>query len=126
MRIRLSQPSLVGLGLAWVWAELGNTKCETVFVDSLWQDITEKPFSMGYTFGDFWHEHRHSCQSLLRHSTGNDVRGALKKNVTKSGRSPKGGGEVSAKNKKVHNQNVDFLTSRGRGSGFLGFSQMYM
>ena len=25
VRIRLSQPSLAALGLAWAWAELGNT-----------------------------------------------------------------------------------------------------
>ena len=95
MRLRLYSDQLrlgFGLSLAIQNVKLCFTNCyQTVFVDSLWQDITEKPFSMGYTFGDFWHEHRHSCQSLLRHSTGNDVRGALKKNVTKSGKSPRGG-----------------------------------
>ena len=49
------------------------------------------------------------------------------KNVTKSGKSPKGGGGVSSENRKVHNSKCGLCDKRGGGGEaiFSVFSQMY-
>ena len=45
------------------------------------------------------------------------------KNVTKSGKSPKGGG-ISAEKQKVQNSKFGLFDKRGGEAGFSGFSQM--
>ena len=48
------------------------------------------------------------------------------KNVTKSGKSPKGGGGVSSENQKVHNSKCGLCDKMGGGEArFSVFSQMY-
>ena len=53
------------------------------------------------------------------------LRGAIKiKNVPKSGKSPKGGGGVSAGDQKVHNSKCGLFDKRGGEAIFSFFSQM--